>query len=62
MKEPTLTSRGARRRNFYLPEALMEETKALADRKGVTMATVVRTALEKYLAAVKRAETKPAEA
>ena len=40
----------------------MEETKALADRKGVTMATVVRTALEKYLAAVKRAETKPAEA
>lgn len=62
MKDATLTSRGARRRNFYLPEALMEETKALAEKKGVTMATVVRTALEKYLAAVKRAETKPAEA
>ena len=61
MKEATLTSRGARRRNFYLPEALMDEAKVLAERKGVTMATVVRTALEKYLAAVKRAETKPAQ-
>lgn len=62
MKDATMTSRGVRRRNFYLPDELMAEAKSLADRKGVTMAAVVRTALEKYLAAVKRAETKPAEA
>jgi predicted DNA-binding protein len=61
MKESTMTSRGARRRNFYFPDSLMDEAKALADRKGVTMSTVLRTALEKYLAAVKRAETKPVE-
>lgn len=45
-----------RRRNMYLPEDLMDEVKALADRKGLTMTDVVRTALEKYLAAVKKAE------
>ena len=45
-----------RRRNLFLPDSLMEEAKRLADRKGVTMAEIVRTALEKYLQAVKRAE------
>lgn len=62
MKESTMTSRGARRRNFYFPDSLIEEAKTLADRKGVTVSTVLRTALEKYLAAVKRAEAKPTEA
>lgn len=51
-----VTAGGMRRRNMYLPEDLMDEVKALADRKGLTMTDVVRTALEKYLAAVKKAE------
>ncbi len=51
-----ITAGGMRRRNMYLPEDLMEEVKALADRKGLTMTDVVRTALEKYLQAVKKAE------
>jgi hypothetical protein len=45
-----------RRRNLFLPDSLMDEAKRLADRKGVPMAEIVRTALEKYLQAVKRAE------
>lgn len=39
-----------------MPEDLLEQVKALADRKRVTSADVVRTACEKYLAAVKKAE------
>lgn len=39
-----------------MPEDLLEQIKALADRKDVAASDVVRTACEKYLAAVKRAE------
>lgn len=42
--------------NLFMPEDLLEQIKALADRKDVAASDVVRTACEKYLAAVKRAE------
>lgn len=42
--------------NVFLPPELLEDVRELATRKDVTAAEVVRTALEKYLAAVKRAE------
>jgi predicted DNA-binding protein len=42
--------------NLFLPPELLEQAKELAARKGVAASDVVRTALEKYLAAVKRAE------
>lgn len=45
-----------RRRNLYLPDALMDDVKKLADRRKIAMADVIRTAIEKYLAAVKKAE------
>lgn len=45
-----------KRWNLFLPEELIEEIKELAKRKDVPAADVVRTACEKYLAAVKRAE------
>lgn len=44
------------RRNIFLPDTLYTEATRLAERKGVKTADVIRTALEKYLAAVKRAE------
>jgi predicted DNA-binding protein len=45
-----------------MPEELLAELKHLADRKKVTSADVVRTACEKYLAAVKKAEAAALEA
>lgn len=45
-----------KRWNLFLPPELLDQIKALAERKNVTAADVVRTACEKYLAAVKRAE------
>ena len=39
-----------------MPEDLLTQVKALADRKNVAASDVVRTACEKYLAAVKKAE------
>jgi predicted DNA-binding protein len=42
--------------NVFLPEDLLDRTKDLAERKGVSAATIVRTAVEKYLQAVQRAE------
>lgn len=39
-----------------MPEELLADLKALADRKHLTSADIVRTACEKYLAAVKKAE------
>lgn len=45
-----------KRWNLFLPEELINEVKELAKRKDVPAADVVRTACEKYLAAVKRAE------
>lgn len=44
------------RRNVFLPDPLYNEAAELARRKGVKTADVIRTALEKYLAAVKKAE------
>lgn len=43
--------------NLFLPTELLDEVKDLASRKEVTASEVVRTAVEKYLAAVKRAES-----
>lgn len=45
-----------KRWNLFLPEELIAQVKALADKKDVSAADVVRTACEKYLAALKRAE------
>lgn len=45
-----------------MPEALLEEIKAFADRKEVAASLVVRTACEKYLAAAKRMEAAAQEA
>jgi predicted DNA-binding protein len=44
------------RRNFFIPDELHDQAAALARRKGVRTADIVRTALEKYLTAVKKAE------
>lgn len=44
------------RRNFFLPNELHDKAARLARRKGVKTADIVRTALEKYLQAVERAE------
>jgi metal-responsive CopG/Arc/MetJ family transcriptional regulator len=49
-------SKEMKRWNLFLPQDLLDEVKAYAARKDVTAADVVRTACEKYLAAVKRAE------
>ena len=59
---PHITKGGMRRRNFHFPEPLMAEVKALADRKNIAMADVIRTAIEKYLAAIKKAEAAAKEA
>lgn len=51
-----------KRWNLFLPDELMAAIKALAEKKGVAAADVVRTACEKYLAAVKKAEIAAREA
>lgn len=50
-----------RRRNLYIPDPLMERVQKLAVRKKVHMADIIRTAMEKYLDAVDRAEAKAKE-
>lgn len=45
-----------KRWNLFLPDDLMAQIKQLAEKKDISAADVVRTACEKYLAAVKRAE------
>lgn len=45
-----------RRHNLFLPDEMVMEARKLAERRGIALADVVRTALEKYLQAVKRAE------
>ena len=48
-----------RRHNLYLPDELVADARKLASEHGIPLADVIRTALEKYLLAVKRAkETK----
>lgn len=44
------------RRNFFLPDELHDKAARLARKKGVKTAEVIRTALEKYLQAVEKAE------
>lgn len=51
-----------KRWNLFLPDELIAQIKALADKRGVAAADVVRTACEKYLAAVKKAEAAAREA
>ncbi len=51
-----------KRWNLFLPDELMAELKTLAQRRDVSAADVVRTACEKYLAAVKKAEQARLEA
>lgn len=50
------------RRNVFLPDDLHNKAVHLARRKGVKTADVIRTALEKYLQAVERAEKAAQEA
>ena len=50
-----------RRRNLYIPDPLMDRVQKLAKRKNVHMADIIRTAMEKYLDAVDRAEAKAKE-
>ena len=45
-----------KRRNIFLPDELVAAVKEVADKRGQTMAHVIRTAIERYLAAIKRAE------
>jgi antitoxin component of RelBE/YafQ-DinJ toxin-antitoxin module len=45
-----------KRWNLFIPDDLIAEAKALADKKGVSVAEVVRIALTKYLEAVRRAK------
>lgn len=53
-----ITKNGKRRRNFYLPEVLMDEAGAWAEKRGKTLTDVVETAIRKYMEAVRRAEQK----
>lgn len=50
------TKRGKVRKNFYLPTSLVAELESLADKRQTSMTEVLRTALEVYFGAVKRAE------
>lgn len=50
------------RRNIFLPDDTHEKAVQLARRKGVKTADIIRTALEKYLQAVERAENAAREA
>ena len=45
-----------KRHNLFLPDEMVAEARKLAERRGIALADVVRTALEQYLQAVKRAE------
>lgn len=45
-----------KRHNLFLPDALVDDARKLAQRRGIALADVIRTALEKYLQAVRRAE------
>lgn len=50
-----------KRRNLFIPDALMDRVQTLAKKKNVHMADIIRTAMEKYLDAVDRAEAKAKE-
>lgn len=51
-----------KRWNVFLPPETLEEVKKLAAERDVTASDVVRTALEKYVQAVKKAKQAAAEA
>jgi len=42
--------------NVYITPELLEKTKGLAKKRGITTSDVIRTAVSKYLAAVQKAE------
>lgn len=48
--------------NLFLDEHLLEQARELAHRKHLATSEIVRTALEKYLAAVQKAEAARAQA
>lgn len=50
-QQPTLL--GKRRRNFYLPDALMDEVDRIAARRETTTTDILRRALEAYVRAWK---------
>lgn len=45
-----------RRRNYYLPDELVEQAQKLATRRQTSVSDIIRTALQKYMEAVERAE------
>lgn len=47
------TKLGRRRRNFYLPDNLMEQVEVIAGMRATTATDVVRKALEAYIRAWK---------
>jgi len=56
MKPPTPqqpTMQGKRRRNFYLPDQLMDEVDRIAARRETTTTDILRRALEAYVRAWK---------
>jgi predicted transcriptional regulator len=52
MKQQT-TLQGKRRRNFYLPDTLMEAVEAIAVARETTTTDILRRALEAYVRAWK---------
>lgn len=52
MKQPN-TLQGKRRRNFYLPDQLMEEVEAIAKQRETSTTDILRRALEAYTRAWK---------
>jgi hypothetical protein len=44
-----------KRHNLFLPDEMVAEARKLAQKRGVALADVIRTALDKYLQAVRRA-------
>ena len=50
-QQPTLL--GKRRRNFYLPDALMDEVDAIAKKRETSSTDILRRALEAYVRAWK---------
>lgn len=51
-----LLSLEMKRHNLYLPDELVEEARKLAQDNGISLADVIRAAIEKYLQAVKRSK------
>ena len=50
-----------KRRNFFLPDELMADAQAYAEKIGINTSDFVRLALTKYIEALKRAEQRAQE-